>query len=649
MCGIAGYYIPQSGQTRLSPRVDALSSTFHHRGPDSNGVWRSESEELFFFHGRLAIQDLSPSGHQPMLSSSGALCISFNGEIYNFHEMRARVQAAGAVLRGHSDTEVLLEYIERFGLQQALDAATGMFAFSLYDRRDKRLYLVRDRVGEKPLYWCVRDGVLAWASEIKGLRSMLGGLGDVDPVALGQYFRYGYVPEPRAMYRSVRKLPPGAMMALPLENLALGSNDSLDEFSSQYIRTYWSLMQARQSAMADPFTDREQALDAIHRTLKRNIANQSIADVSVGVFLSGGIDSTLVTALLQRHISQPVKSFTIAFEDPAFNEAEFARELARHIGTEHHEFTVTESQLLGVVNELPALYDEPLANASQIPTLVLCRYAREHVTVALSGDGGDELFGGYNRYLWGNRVARFNKRVPFPLRKMAGRTLGIGANLGAGALVSSALGRGPVQNASSKLSKLARALSMRSSCELYDFLLTSWYSENPVRGNPNDYLLPHEGFDHEAFIDAAMLSDQLRYLPGDNLAKMDRASMAASLEVRLPLLSHDLLVQAWRIPLDYKLKGGKSKSILRDILNDYVPAALIERPKMGFSVPIGTWLRGALRPWAEDLLASRQMRESDLLDSKVIQRAWRAHLAGREDHSWRLWTALLFIQWLAEA
>ena len=648
MCGIAGYYFPHTNRSYISHALnfDKLAFVLGHRGPDSHGSWWSDRGDLFFFHSRLAIQDLSPMGHQPMVSLCGRFCISFNGEIYNFRDLSAELLSLGIALRGHSDTEVILEYIAHFGLEKALKCVIGMFAFSLYDRNTERLYLVRDRIGEKPLYWFFDQGKLAFASEIKALKAMIGDVGNFDRLSLGQYFRYGYIPDPRSIYSKIRKVMPGCLLDISVR----GDNDcrdlSIDEFSSKYSKTYWSLKAIRNQSLQNPFETHEQAVSEIHKLLKDTIANQSIADVDLGVYLSGGIDSTLVAAVLQSQNKIPVKSFTVGFTNPMFNEAGFARNLASHIGTRHHEIAVSDSDLLELIERLPKVYDEPLANASQIPTILLSKYARQHVKVCLSGDGGDELFAGYNRYLWGAKIACFNQRYSRLTKRSLSETLSLLRKFSAKFESFVAfMGFKPVQNIEVKLAKLITSLNITKESELYDFLLSIWNFKNPAGTCNHQFLIPYEDFTHQSFIDAAMLSDQLHYLPGDNLAKVDRASMAYSLEVRLPLLSHELLTQAWRVPLEMRLKGGQSKSILREILYRYVPRSLVERPKMGFSVPLGEWLRGPLREWMNDLLNAREFRESGLLNVKLIDKAWEEHISKRLDNSAKLWCIFVFLQW----
>lgn len=648
MCGIAGYYCPQgrAGRSPESIRTEFLPQVLKHRGPDSSGTWMSENREVFLFHARLAIQDLSPLGHQPMESRSGRFVITFNGEIYNFKELSRELESVGIALRGHSDTEVLLEYIDRFGLSSALDRITGMFAFALVDRADEKLFLVRDRIGEKPLYVYLDQGVLAFASELKALKSMFGGLGEIDQIALAQYFRYGYVPDPRSIYAKARKLAPGSILTISLKRHSGETSQSLADLITSGTTRYWDLFEVRRKAIADPYTSRAEALADVHQTLRKKISDQSIADVDVGVFLSGGIDSTLVAAILRDVKSGPVKSFTIGFEDPSYNEARFAAEIAKHLGTEHHELTLTDQDLLAQIKKLPSVYDEPFANPSQIPMLLLSKHARSEVKVCLSGDGGDELFGGYNRYLWGSRVVDFKNKYPDLVSKIGSRLSGIAVNHGAAIdhlirLVSSK----PVQNVEGKLRKLHNALTLKSGSELYDYLLTTCFDESPQKSLPDLYRIDMDYFATERFADAAMLSDQLHYLPGDNLVKVDRASMHHSLETRLPLVDHDLIFHSHRMPVSMKWNDGLSKSILRDILTGYVPPRLYERPKMGFSVPIADWLKGALKDWGDNLVYSREILNADEVDPEFIERLWREYVDNKSHGGDRMWGLLIYLDW----
>ncbi|MCC5859837.1 MAG: asparagine synthase (glutamine-hydrolyzing) [Ectothiorhodospiraceae bacterium] len=602
MCGIAGYY-SQHPARMLPGGVQRVADALRHRGPDFNDDWQSESGTLFLFHARLSIQDLSPAGNQPMCSRSGRYRIVFNGEIYNFREIRADLSRRGIPLRGHSDTEVLLEAIDCYGLEQALQRAEGMFAFAVHDALERMLYLARDRLGEKPLYYFYQPGTFAFGSELSALRAMTGALGELDQDAIALYLKYGYFPEPVSVYRAVRKLPPGTMLRFPVDDARPLPSEQVTDLAARAVQPYWTLDACRARAESEPYSRFDDAVTGVHQALKSAVERQSVADVDVGAFLSGGIDSTLVTALYQHQASRPIRSFTIAFEDPSFNEAGFAREIARHLGTEHREIRIQDRELLDLVEDLPRHYSEPHANPSQLPALLLSKYTREHVTVSLAGDGGDELFCGYNRYLWGARVARLNARLPRALRRLVAAVLAAGAGT-APTLHSLTRGRGkgPVQNIDQKLRKLADVLRLEGGEAVYDYLLStgSGVAEGPAPITATREL----DWGAERFIASAMMLDQLTYLPGDNLAKLDRATMAYSLEARLPLLDLPVLEQAWRVPQEFHTRNGASKAILREILYQYVPRHLIERPKMGFTVPIAAWIDGPLRDLIQDSVSS---------------------------------------------
>jgi asparagine synthase (glutamine-hydrolysing) len=644
MCGLAG--LVSLGPPDPSS-LRAMASSLAHRGPDDEGIWSDSESGVGFVHRRLSIVDLSPAGHQPMISRDGRWVLTFNGEIYNHGEVRAELEAQGeGPFRGHSDTETLLEAIARWGLETTLARCTGMFALALWDRRERRLSLVRDRFGEKPLYFGWVAGRFVFASELKALKRLPGFDNGLSREAQGDFLRLGYIPEPHSIYRRLYKLEPGCLIEASPEQLR-APLDSAPRVGGGLVRRWWSYRDVVVGGLADPIVQEGEALERLEAALLQSVRGQAMADVPVGAFLSGGIDSSTVVALYRQHA--PVRTFTIGFEDAAFDEAPHARAIAAHLGTQHHEAYVTADEARQVIPQLAAIYDEPFADSSQIPTYLVCRHARAGVKVALSGDGGDELFGGYNRYLAAPRLwARLN-RLPLPLRAAAGAALGLvpaGAWNGAADLAGR---RSRQPHFGAKIRKTLRAMGQaRGIDELHQSFVDEWQGERSPAGTGDlaDLFGP---VDLGAAPDTVrmMYRDAVTYLPGDILAKLDRASMAVSLETRLPLLDHRVAEVAARIPLAMKIDRGVGKQVLRTLLSRHVPPALLERPKTGFAVPVGEWLRGPLRSWADALLDPNSLRERGL-DPRPIRDRWQAHLARRADWTASLWFVLMFQAWAEE-
>jgi asparagine synthase (glutamine-hydrolysing) len=599
-----------------------MAAALSHRGPDDSGVWTEPAVGVGLGHQRLAIVDLSPTGHQPMLSASGRYVIAFNGEIYNHRELRRELQQPW---RGQSDTETLLASIEAWGLTDALRRAAGMFALALWDRKERELHLARDRFGEKPLLWgwLTQGGhrVLVFGSELAALRALPGvSAPGVNPEALAAYLRLGSLPAPLSIHQGLQQLPPGHQLAIrtPLQ--------------PAQPQPWWDLQQqasrcfARQPASVT--SSEASLLDQLERTLQQVIAEQVLADVPLGSFLSGGIDSSLITALLQAGSSRPVRSFTIAFPDePGFNEAPHAAAVAAHLGTDHTEVALTAADALELVTRLPQLYSEPFADSSQLATHLVCREARRSgLSVALSGDGGDELFGGYNRHRLAPLLQQRFGWMPSLLRR------GIARGLQQAPVSRCGLAR-------DKRRKLAAAIRASGSLEQLQAVLTSVgsASDGPVASLP----------EAPSAAERLMLADTAAYLPNDILVKVDRAAMAASLETRAPFLDYRVAELAWQLPLSLKLRDGVGKWALRQLLDRHVPRALIDRPKAGFAIPIGPWLRGPLRSWADDLLDPALIRGQGWLQPEPVQRLWRAHRAGA-DHTPQLWTVLMWQAWCRE-
>ena len=658
MCGIAGIWWPGGrGQANAEEVASAMAARLNHRGPDARGVWADGGAGIAFGHARLAILDLSPAGAQPMVSASGRHIIVFNGEIYNHLELRRELEAAGSApeWRGHSDTETLLALIEQHGLDEALVRSHGMFALGLWDRAERKLTLARDRIGEKPLYYGWAGDSLVFGSELKALRAVPDFEGRIDPRASALFLRFSYVPAPWSIYKGVFKLEPGTILeartlpqAPPTSPLRPGDN-----YSSMSIRRYWCMNETLEAGAQNPITDRREAAVALEEVLRKSIRGQMLSDVPLGAFLSGGVDSSAAVALMQQESSRPVRTFTIGFEEADFNEAPYAAAVARHIGTDHSEMIVTEQEALGVIPTLPDLYDEPFADSSQIPTHLVCRVARAHVTVAISGDGGDELFGGYNRYFWGPRIWNRVAWLPGPLRRGLGRTvesLPVAALDSLSTIAANVTGRSAsgVLHFGDKMHRLAHRLrTVRSEDELYRSLVSVWADKHlKHEGGATllDDLLPSLGL--MAGATDMMVQDMRTYLADDILCKVDRAAMGVSLETRAPFLDPRVIELSARIPMALKIEGSVGKMVLRDVLYRHVPRTLIERPKAGFGIPIGRWMRGPLRDWAESLLASDSADTNGMVDVTALRRAWADHQAGRRDESTRLWTVLMMKAWL---
>lgn len=647
MCGIAGLIAaaPVDRATLLG-----MSGSIAHRGPDDESCWIGLEGRVGLAHRRLAIVDLSPAGRQPMASADGRFILAYNGEIYNHGELRKALEAETGprAWRGRSDTEVLVECVAAWGLDATLGRAVGMFAIALWDERERKLHLVRDRFGEKPLYFGWVGGDFVFASELKAIRTLPRFENPISRRALSLFAARAYIPAPFTIHERLFKLLPGHILSIDASR-PIAARDTLPgpgEAGAMSLRNYWSYRDVVEEGLASPFGSEADADAALEAALIDAIAGQAVADVPVGAFLSGGIDSSTVVALYQKHWPGQVKTFTIGFEEEGFDEAGHANAVARHFGTEHHERYVTVREAQDVIRRLPAIYDEPFADSSQIPTHIVSAFAREHVTVALSGDGGDELFGGYNRHVTVPRAWAMARRIPRPLRAGVGGGLARVSPRAWDALAGAVPGwRRP--DIGTKLRKGMRLVSSaREFRHVYGAFLDEWHIEGtPVLGADGD---PGGLPGNAAMPDAvwAMYCDAMTYLPDDIMCKVDRASMAVSLETRAPFLDHRVAEVAARIPLTMKIAGGEGKQVLRRLLFRHAPRALFERPKAGFSVPIGAWLKGDLRDWAEALLDPRRLAAQGLFDPAPVADRWRRHLSGERESSQALWAILMFQAWL---
>jgi asparagine synthase (glutamine-hydrolysing) len=645
MCGIVGFFGGAGLAGQDAAIVRRMADVIRHRGPDDDGVWTDAEAGIALAQRRLAIIDLSPAGHQPMLSACGRYVMVFNGEIYNYAEIRRKLDAEAAhPWRGHSDTEVLLEGISRWGLVRTLELSVGMFALALWDRRERTLILARDRLGEKPLYYGRIGRTFAFASELKAFRGHPAWNPEIDRNAVALLMRHNYVPAPYSIYKGFHKLRPGTFLVL-----AGGDREPR-------IEAYWSARNAAESGRAHPFEGSpDEAVATLGSLLQDSIKGQMMADVPLGAFLSGGIDSSAVVAIMQSLSARPVRTFTIGFHQADHNEAEQAKQVARHLGTDHTELYVTEREAMDVIPSLPEIYCEPFSDSSQIPTFLVSRLARQSVTVSLSGDGGDELFSGYTRYALADKFWKRLARVPRSLRRATAGLAKFPSPAFYDRLASPLMPLLPEyhrhERIGDKIHKAAGLLSMQTAEDVYHRVCSHWSNPGDIVVGGRELPTMLTGLDAlpglAGNVERMMYIDLMSYLPDDILVKVDRAAMAVSLETRVPMLDHRIVEFAMSLPLTILRAENQTKWPLRQLLYKKVPRNLIERPKMGFGVPIGNWLRGALRDWAEDLLSETRLKVDDFFDPAPIRRAWREHLSGRRNHEYLLWDVLMFQAWRA--
>lgn len=639
MCGITGF-IDRRLSFTLEERertLRAMTDSLIHRGPDDSGLWFDHHAGAGMGHRRLSIVDLSPSGHQPMISACGRFVIAYNGEVYNFEEIRAELQALGRSFRGRSDTEVILEACAHWGIDRVLPRLIGMFAIALWDRDERLLFLARDRLGKKPLYWYSEGDVTMFASELKALRLHSGWSPQVDRDAVAAFMRHNYIPSPWSIYKNVHKLEPGTILRL-------------DGRSAPQKSPYWDFGAVVEQALARRVRGADnEVVSALDELLQDAVSRRMVADVPIGALLSGGVDSSVVAALMQKASTRPVRTFSIGFGEAGYDEAPFAKAVARHLSTDHTELYVEPGDTLDVIPNLAEWYDEPFADSSQIPTYLVCRLTRAHVTVVLSGDGGDELFAGYNRYFYGSQIWSQANVAPQWMRRHASRFIKrvpVDRWDRVGSIVPARI-RPP--QFGHKLHKLADAIAIEDPDAVYRQMVSHWSDPNSLvlgASEPHGLLWdPGNRTRVPDFVERMQFVDTLTYLPDDILVKVDRASMAVSLEARAPLLDHRVVEFAWTLDKSHKIREGQGKWALRQVLYKYVPKELIERPKMGFGVPLDRWLRGPLREWAESLLAETKLRQQGLLDPAPIRQRWASHLNG-ENWAYPLWNVLMLQDWL---
>lgn len=644
MCGFAGVWrsdLPSADEVR--GLVERMASTLEHRGPDDSGIWADPAVGLALGFRRLSILDLSEHGHQPMRSESGRFTIVFNGEAYNFQELRRELIADGHSFRGGSDTEVILAGFEQWGVRGTILRLIGMFAIAAWDSRDRSLTLVRDRLGIKPLFVSAQGGAIRFASELKAIAADPAFERRVDPMAAAAFLRFLYVPGPAAIYRDVIKLPPGHLLTIRDPGAPLPPSEP-----------YWGLAEVAERGLASPFEgDDMEAEDALEELLRASVRQRLIADVPIGAFLSGGIDSSLVVALMQEASAGPVRTFSISFDEAEYDEAEHAAAVAAHIGTDHVTIPATVQDALDLVPRLPEIFDEPHADTSQIPAYLVCGAGRQSAVVALSGDGGDEVFAGYNRYSHTERLYKRLARIPGPARRASAAMIGA---ISPDAWTAAFRALRPITPSrlhmsvpGEKFLKLRTLLTASSSAEAYARLVSAWPDPRSFIATADRAPTRLERMLGKgapvSLLDRMLLADQSMYMPEDQLAKVDRVSMAHSLEVRVPLIDHRLVEFSWRLPHRLKIQGGTGKWLLRRVLHRHVPAALVERPKQGFSVPIAEWLRGPLREWAEDHLTTDALQRDGLLDPRPLRAEWHSLLGGRSEKALAIWSLLMFQAW----
>ena len=648
MCAITGLYSQEfNDNDSLGRHLTEMTHALSHRGPDSYDTWLHSSLPLGFGHRRLSIQDLSSNGRQPMLSHSGRYIVTYNGEIYNFVEIKDELSNQGISFRGSSDTEILLAYLDVYGLELTLDRIEGMFSFALWDFEKNKLILCRDRIGQKPLYFGWGESSFYFSSELKALKQLPGFRKTLNQNAISDFLKYNYIPTPQTIYQNTFKLPPGSTISFDLESLSNPGTINIEKM----VKYYWKLSHSYTHENTKSLNESE-VLEHLDSLLTESVRQQTISDVPYGAFLSGGIDSSLITSIMQKNSSIPVNTFTIGFHDKKFNEASLAKKISSHLGTNHHELYLSARDSLDIIPSLATVYDEPFADSSQIPTLLLSQFARTKVTVALSGDGGDELFAGYDRYPMVKNIYDKSRSIPLIAREIFGKFSLILPPVIVEDILNlvSKLSNIEIHNPGTRYLKILNMISSPNMPKCYEFLIQNWQgNKNIIKDyQPNNsILIEYKRNDSiHSDISKVMFLDIVNYLIDDILVKVDRASMHHSLEVRIPLLDRRIVEFSTSIPYSLKRKNNTNKYLLKKLVNNYIPKSLTDTPKSGFSVPLASWLRGDLKEWAGDLFNT--IDKYDILDSSIVQNKWKRHLDNKGDFHSELWSVLMMQQWLVE-
>ncbi|MBL4601818.1 MAG: asparagine synthase (glutamine-hydrolyzing) [Emcibacteraceae bacterium] len=642
MCGLVGVLGRIGSQSVTNDLLVNMTDVISHRGPDDSGIWMDENTQIGLGHRRLSIVDISSAGHQPMPSNTGRFILAYNGEIYNHLDLRKEIEAIESVnWKGHSDTETLLVGFDIWGIEETIKKSTGMFAFAVWDKVTNKLTLGRDRLGEKPLYYGWHGETLLFGSELKALKSHPEFNADINRDALALYLRHFYIPAPYSIYKNVKKLLPGHLLEI-----------NAQDKTETYIE-YWSFKEISENHEQNLYQGNEdEAVEELEKILKKSIKQQMMADVPLGAFLSGGIDSSTVVALMQAQSERPIKTFSIGFNEEGYDEAVHARAVAEHLGTEHTELYVTSEQAMSVISKLAKLYDEPFADSSQIPTYLVSKMAKEHVTVSLSGDAGDELFCGYNRYVMTHNLWAKLSKIPRPIRSLCAFFMTLVSVKTWNNINKIIPTKFKMANLGDKMHKAANVLTTKTVSELYKGLVSTWNKPDEIVINSKEPLTalndPKRTPNLTNDVEKMMAIDTISYLPDDILAKVDRASMGVSLEGRIPFLNHKVVEFAWTLPLEYKLRGGITKWCLKEVLYKHVPKSIMERPKMGFGVPIDEWLRGPLKEWAEKLIDESRLKKEGFFEPKIIQKVWQEHQSGKRNWQHKIWAILMFQLWYEE-